>query len=208
VEHENVAMSRLNGLLFKSFKNEEKLIEYDNGIKELLKNEIAEKVPGNSSNVVYYIPHRPVYREEKTTTKMRIVFDASSSEPPSGSSLNEYLSPGENLLLDLMSILIKFRSNEIGIVADIEKAFLQISMDEKDRDTHRFLWFDKLPRHNEEIPETTEYRMARVTFGVSCSPFLLTATIQNHLTDSELIHGEICEKQKMFLCRRFGLHCV
>ncbi|XP_017488061.1 PREDICTED: uncharacterized protein LOC108376370, partial [Rhagoletis zephyria] len=150
------ALNRLRGLTIKLMKNREKLIEYDCGIRELLNAGIAERVLANHNDqIAYYMPHRPVYREDKTTTKMRIVFDASSSENDLA-SLNDHLSPGENLLADLMSILLRFRCYHIAIIADIEKAFLQISIDEADRDTHRFFWYETLSESFSKLPPVVE----------------------------------------------------
>lgn len=132
-------LSRLRSLTTGLLKHSDKLHEYDAGIRELLQNGIAEAVDGTTcSGKIYYMPHRPVYREEKITTKMRIVFDASSSEAGL-SSLNDHLSAGDNLVANLLSTLIKFRSNPIALTSDIEKAFLQIALAESDRDCHRFL---------------------------------------------------------------------
>ena len=52
-----------------------------------------------------------------------------------------------------------------------------ISVAEADRDVLRFLWINDV---NQESPEIV-MRFARVTFGVSSSPFLLNATIRHHL---------------------------
>ncbi|XP_068202803.1 uncharacterized protein [Palaemon carinicauda] len=41
---------------------------------------------------------------------------------------------------DLVEVLIRFCHWPIAVTADIRKAFLQISVQEKDRDVHRFLW--------------------------------------------------------------------
>ncbi|XP_067638106.1 uncharacterized protein [Eurosta solidaginis] len=104
--NKQVALSRLYGLTYKLRKNSEKFAEYDNAIRDLIHNNIVEKAPETAvGNPVYYMPHRPVYREHKTTTKMRIVFDASSSEP-GYTSLNEHLSAGENLVADLLSVSV------------------------------------------------------------------------------------------------------
>ena len=46
------------------------------------------------------------------------------------------------------------------ITGDIKKAFLQIRVDEKDRDAQRILWYDNLASRN-----VTEYRFTRVIFG-------------------------------------------
>lgn len=41
----------------------------------------------------YYMPHRAVIKEEETTTKIRVIFDA-SAHSPEDLSLNEYLHSG------------------------------------------------------------------------------------------------------------------
>ncbi|XP_055936622.1 uncharacterized protein LOC129966232 [Argiope bruennichi] len=59
----------------------------------------------------------------------------------------------------------------------IKKAFLQISLNPKDRDYFKFLWWKDFSRREELIP----LRHCRVVFGASPSPFLLEATIAHHL---------------------------
>ena len=44
------------------------------------------------------------------------------------------------MLKDLTGILLRFRLNKIAIVADIEKAFLQIGLLEDAKDVTRFFW--------------------------------------------------------------------
>ncbi len=109
---------------------------------------------------VHYLPHRPVIREDKTTTKIRAVFDASCKV--NGPSLNECLYSGPNLL----DILIRFRFNTIAIMADIKQAFLNVAISPEHRDYLRFLWYDL----NSE--ETIVYKFSRVVFGLTSSPFL------------------------------------
>ncbi|GFX98302.1 CCHC-type domain-containing protein [Trichonephila clavipes] len=81
---------------------------------------------------------------------------------------------GNNLIESVSAILARFRLKPIGVISDIRRAFLQISLHEKDRDFVRFLWYD-----NEGNIRT--YRHARVAFGVTSSPFLLMAVINYHL---------------------------
>ena len=45
-----------------------------------------------TDNKVHYLPHHGVVREDKDTTKLRVVYDASSKS--SGPSLNECLYKG------------------------------------------------------------------------------------------------------------------
>lgn len=76
--------------------------------------------------------------------------------------------------------MIKFRLHEIAYMADIKKAFLQISLSERDRDAVRFLWFTGPPTE-EKDEKLRMLRMTRAVFGASSSPFLLAATIRKHL---------------------------
>ena len=84
-------------------------------------------------------------------------------------------------MANIMDILARFRLNPIGLLADIEKAFLQISLEESQRDCVRFFWYDDQPHEffgdNKVIP----YRMKRLTFGVNASPFVLNQVIQTQL---------------------------
>lgn len=77
----------------------------------------------------------------------------------------------------IFEILIRFRLQRIALAGDIEKAFLMISIQEKDRDSLRFLW---LADPNDEASGLITLRFTRVVFGVSSSPFLLNATVDHH----------------------------
>ena len=63
-------------------------------------------------------------------------------------------------------------------MADIEKAFLMITVAEEDRDVLRFLWIEDIEC---ETPRISVLHFARVVFGVASSPFLLHATIRHHI---------------------------
>ncbi|XP_035207028.1 uncharacterized protein LOC118181903 [Stegodyphus dumicola] len=65
---------------------------------------------------------------------------------------------------------------------DIEKAFLQIVLAEKDRDAVRFLFVKNIDTPLQNTDDQLEvYRFKRVLFGVNSSPFLLAATIKLHI---------------------------
>ena len=72
------------------------------------------------------------------------MFDG-AAKTKDGPSLNEVLETGPNLNPDLLSVLLRFRMNRIGWTADIEKAFLNISLLGEDAEAIRFLW-PKEPR--------------------------------------------------------------
>ena len=173
-----LCVKRLNGLLKRLRSNPEILKQYDATIREQLKNEIIEPVSPEekTTSAVHYLPHHGVVRADKTTTKLRIVYDASAKT--SGPSLNECLYKGPKFHQLVFDILIRFRAYKCALIADVEKAFLMISVDEKDRDVLRFIWVDDVTK---EKPELRTFRFARVVFGVSASPFLLNATVRHHL---------------------------
>ena len=173
-----VAKQRLFSLKKRLDQSPDVRREYDAYFQDHLERGIIEKVsdsdPGEEG-WTHYLPHHCVIREDKETTKMRVVFDASCSVKGSP-SLNKCLDAGPSLNPELFDILLRFRSFPIALIADIEKAFLMISVRPEDRNVLRFLWFD--PNDPEKI---VIFRQTRVTFGLNASPFILTATIRNHL---------------------------
>ena len=72
---------------------------------------------------MHYIPHFPVFKADSSTTKMRIVYDASAKKSPTALSLNDCLHTGPNLMQELPKILLTFRINQIAFAADIEKVY-------------------------------------------------------------------------------------
>ena len=138
---------------------------------------------------VHYMPHHAVVRGDKETTKVRIVYDA-SAKVDGHPSLNDCLFVGPKFNQRILDILLRFRCYPIALTADIEKAFLMISVREKDRDALRFLWLRGL---DEERPIIKHLRFTRVVFGVCSSPYLLNSTIRHHLekyqaSQPELVH--------------------
>ncbi|XP_064475627.1 uncharacterized protein LOC135389519 [Ornithodoros turicata] len=135
------------------------------------------------------MPHHAVIRRDRETTKVRIVFDA-SSKSPGCISLNEALHAGPNLNPDVLQLLLQFRTYEVALTADVEKAFLQIQLDPSDRDCLRFLWYAEPPKTGEPLPPVETWRMTRVPFGAKSSPFLLAATIRHHLKSAETLYPQ------------------
>ena len=131
---------------------------------------------------VHYLPHRPVRRDKKVTTKVRMEFDASSKS--FGPSLNDCLHAGSSLTTSLFGCLLRFRSKKIAFLADIEKAFLQIGLSETCRDYVRFLWYDDIENLHFNMLSNAKlatFRLCRVLFGVTSSPFLLNGTLKLHV---------------------------
>ena len=187
----NLSLRRLEQLKGKLSRNEELLKSYDNVIKEQLEQNIIEEVkePGIIGNVTY-LPHKEVIKDEKSSTKLRVVFDA-SAKSCGNPSLNEILYKGPCLNPQLYDLLLKFRIYPIAMVADIEKAYLQILVDESDRDFLRFLWYKDIFG---EVPEICKYHFCTVIFGATCSQFLLNGTIRIHAKRYEAVDPEFARK--------------
>ena len=88
-----MSQNRLNKLKKKLSQNRDNLTEYSNVMKDQLKNGIIEKVegPGNPGKVMY-LPHQAVIRKDHSSTKLRVVSDASAKKV--GPSLNDAMYKG------------------------------------------------------------------------------------------------------------------
>ena len=182
-----LALGRLKSLIRRMKDNPDLVQKYDEIIEDQLKQGVVEKVRMESKDTIkHYIPHHAVINPTKATTKVRIVYDASAKTKSGNKSINECLYRGPVLLQNLTGILFRFRLNKIALVSDIEKAFLQIGLQENAKDVTRLFWL-----RNKNILEVENniqaYRFCRVPFGIISSPFLLAATIDYHLKNSDSI---------------------
>ncbi|XP_062716335.1 uncharacterized protein LOC134291918 [Aedes albopictus] len=134
------------------------------------------------SGVVYYfLPHHAVLKPDSTTTKLRVVFDA-SCKTTSGFSLNDGMMVGPVVQDDLISIHARFRLHRIGIVADVAKMYRMISMCPRDQKLQLILW-RKSPKEPIEI-----YQLTTVTYGTASAPFLATRCLVQLAQDGESSH--------------------
>ena len=128
------------------------------------------------SSEAYYLPMHGVYKESSSTTKLRVVFDA-SSQSSSNVSLNDTLAVGPMLHPTLDHILLRFGTYRVALSGDISKMFREIHLSPPDQQLHRFLWRPKVDQ------AVQDYCMSRVTFGVASSPYLAVQTLQQAATD-------------------------
>ena len=121
----------------------------------------------------FYLPMHAVYKDTSTTTRVRAVFDA-SAKSSTGVSLNDTLFVGPTVHPPLIDVLLQFRSYPVALTADISKMYRAVELTKGDRDLHRFVW-----RSNSNSP-LKDYRMTRVTFGVSASSFAANMAIKQN----------------------------
>lgn len=108
-------------------------------------------------------------RTDRSTTKVRVVYDGSAKSNESSLSLNDCLYKGPNLIPKLFDVLIHFRNHPVALTGDIE-AFLMIGIEETDRDMLRFLWLSNPYDVNSEL---LHLRFTRLVFGLRPSPVIL-----------------------------------
>ena len=178
------AENRLKSLWRKFGKDSELYHDYKQIIYEQENLEIIEKLSETSQgDGLHYLPHRAVVRDDKITTKTRLVFDA-SSKGRNEFSLNETLCTGPSLTPSLFGVLIRFRTFNYVVIGDVEKAFHQISIKPEDRDYVRFLWFkdpENIDFENFENNQLIEYKICRLLMGATCSPFVLNSVMMEHI---------------------------
>ena len=139
-------------------------------------------VASNPKRHINYLPQLVVQRQDKITSKVRPVFNASSKNNQN-ISLNDNILCGPKTQESINKLSILMRLKPIVILADLQKMFHSIGyLEEPDvqtglennRDVFRILWSDD-PNDQPEI-----YRWVKVVFGVAISPFLANAVVEHH----------------------------
>ncbi|XP_055589427.1 uncharacterized protein LOC129741706 [Uranotaenia lowii] len=142
---------------------------------------LCQKGQYYSQIISYYLPHHAVLKPDSTTTKLRVVFDA-SCRTSTGVSLNDGLMVGPVVQNDLLSIILRFRLHRFAISADIEKMYRMVRIQKSDQCLQRILWRDS---PNEEIKT---YELTTVTYGTASAPYLATRCLRQLGEENKLKH--------------------
>lgn len=178
-ESRGIAMRSLARLETKFINNPELKVQYDQFMDELLSMGHMElaPTPANSTGSCYYMPHHAVFKNTSSTTKLRVVFNA-SMKTSNGLSLNDTLMVGPQLQDDLLSILLRFRRHRYAMMADVEKMYRQVYVDARDTDYQRIVW-----RRSSTEP-VMDYRLLRVTYGVASASYSAVKCLQQSAIDA------------------------
>lgn len=172
-----IALKRFHHLEHRFKKDPEIRKRYTEVMHEYLDLGHMERVTSTDKNgPCVYLPHHAVIRDSKTTSKIRVVFDA-SCKGTNGVSLNDTLMVGPTLQQDLRHIIMRWRIHPICLSADIIKMYRQVLVAQKDADFQRLFWRD------DPKSEIEEYRLVRVTFGTASAPYLAVKTLQQVAID-------------------------
>ena len=154
-------------------KGPEVMEAYNKIFQDYEKKDYIRQVPQSEVEKQWFLPHFPVVKEDRVTTKVRVVFDAAAKHD--GKSLNDAIWPGPKLQRDLVDVLTRFRRAPVALSSDISEMFLQVELQEKDRPYHRFLWRDF---DTSREPDVFEFQ--RLMFGNTASPFCSQYVLQTH----------------------------
>lgn len=176
-----VAELRAMTLRRKLLRNEAFHSDYTKFMNAMFDKGHAEKVPDEElsrcDGRVWYIPHHGVYHKKKN--KIRVVFDCTASFQ--GTSLNLQLLQGPDLTNTLLGVILRFRQEQVAMMADIEGMFHQVRVPKNDVDFLRFLWW---PNGDVSKP-LTEYRMVVHLFGAVSSPSCANYALKRTAKDNE-----------------------
>lgn len=138
----------------------------------------AEVVPAidlkKPTQEVFYLPMHSVRKESSTTTKLRAVLDASAKYFHWHLS-KRYVLGRPYYSSPLVDVLLRFRLHRIALTTDVSKMYRAIELVESDRDLHRFVW------RSSPSECQRDFRMTRVTFGISLPPIWLSSKMRTTL---------------------------
>lgn len=126
---------------------------------------MTDVTSSRGNNFEYYLPHHGVLKEESTTTKLRVVFNA-SSKTSSGVSLSDLKMTGPIIQSDLLSIILRLRMRLIVLAADIQKMYRQVLIKPEQRSLQQIIW-----RSSPDQPIKT-FQLNTVTYGTTAASFL------------------------------------
>ena len=167
-------------------KDASKRASYTAAIEDYVKNGFARELTEQELKTLedkprYFVPHHPVFKESSSSTKVRIVFDASAKDGQ-GNSLNNCLLKGPNLLPDIVAVLLRFRMHKIALNGDLRKMFCQTLVVPDHQRYQLYLWRGCNARIKPRV-----YAMERLMFGVTSSPFLAIQTVLHHSLSEEVV---------------------
>jgi len=129
--------------------------EINTTIEKYLEKDYIEIVNQQEVNQGWYLPFFEVVNRHKSTP-IRLVFDAKAKFKDT--SLNQQIMDTPNRLNDITVVLTRMRRHKFIFAGDISEMFLQIKLNESDREFHRFT-------HN-----GCHYQFKRILFGNKASP--------------------------------------
>ncbi|XP_055614940.1 uncharacterized protein LOC129761250 [Toxorhynchites rutilus septentrionalis] len=178
----DIALRRFHGLKKRFAADNNLKTQYIESIEEYLAmGHMIEAPEEDSRQPLYHLPQHAIIKSDSTTTKLRVVFDA-SCRISTGVSLNDGLMVGPVVQEDLLSIVLRFRFRRFAIIADIAKMYRMVRLNSADQPLQRILW-----RKSANEPVTT-FQLTTVTYVTASATYLATKCIQRLANNAKLTH--------------------
>lgn len=146
--------------------------------------EVTDRV--NEGQIEYFMPHHGVLKESNISTKLRVVFNASSATS-TGLSLNDLQMTGPIIQQDLLSIILRFRMRRIVLSSDIKMMYRQVLINPEQRSLQKIVW-----RSNPNEPIKT-FELNTVTYGTTAASFLAIRCLHQVANECETEHPRIAD---------------
>jgi len=136
----------------------------------------------------FYLQHSYVINYSSRTTKLRIVFDGSTKT----NTYRPTLMNGPKIQLDLLEIVIRFRTYKYAFSVDITKMYRRVLIHKEDRDYQRILW------RSDPNNEIKIFKLFTVTYGLASAGFLAVSCFNRVAEDAangklkEIIKNDFC----------------
>ncbi|KAL1277360.1 hypothetical protein QQF64_024033 [Cirrhinus molitorella] len=177
------ALNRLMSLSRTLKKNTEMKRHFIDFMEKTFENKHAEIAPPvDKDKECWYLPSFGVYHLQKPG-QIRIVFDSSARF--SGVSLNDVLLRGPDLNNSLLGVLMRFRTEPVAVMTDIQQMLNCFLVREDHNDYLCFLWF----RNHQLDGEIVEYRMRVHVFGNCPSPAVAIYGLKRTAIEGENEYG-------------------
>ncbi|GJQ84879.1 hypothetical protein Trydic_g497 [Trypoxylus dichotomus] len=143
----------------------------------------------DDGSMVYYISHRPVFKADGNSRRIRVVFDASMKKS-TNISLNYCQRVGPIIQEQLFTILVRFRTHAYVFTTDIAKMYRQVLMHEEHRPLQRIFWRDS--------PEQgiKTYELKTVSYGTASAPYLAIQCLHQLALESAKEYPKTCDVMK------------
>ena len=121
------SIARLTALRRRLLRNPKLFDTYENIICQQVEEGLIEKAePTESDKKVFYMPHKPVIRQNAESTKVRIVYDTSARATLTNVSLNGCLKTGQHYKMCYGVSLFDQDSDQLYYVGTLKKLFSKL----------------------------------------------------------------------------------
>ncbi|GFV34266.1 uncharacterized protein TNCV_991871 [Trichonephila clavipes] len=175
----DIALKRLGSLWNRLARDDNYLNLYREFLRDYERlGHMKEVTNETEPKIAYYATHHGIYRPEKSTTKLRVVFNCSSLTD-NRISLNDIQYNGGVIQEDLYAQMLRFRTYTYAFTADIKMMYRTILINPKQRNLQRIVWCES----EHESPKI--YELSTVTYGTVSAPYLAQRTLTQLSMDEE-----------------------